>query len=939
MDQDSKDANSLIIELDRGLQSPNVGEQSESIVRFSRLLHRLPLPLLINSACLKLAEAYRCGTNFIRMQICEVFERNQTHLNKIYNVEDFYRSIFTVTTSNDPIARSITLLTLGNIAPVVSEYKCIHHCIIGSLESKVECELNAAITCAASYVKYSSEFACNIYPKVVSIIDSEESTTDILLRSLSVLDHGFYNANDALTVRSFLIGVMSRVKLRKVTCVCLTLSTRIAFTSLSHIHSQIELLIKMFLDDTRLAIKLNALKNLRFLAGKSPHIWQTSHVNPLISHLEQILAKGNPDLDDQCCHCILTICCELLRCKCNFISELEKQRIFKLCYKLSLNKCDMPLCSISFELLTIMFEEYTNSSVNNLIEQQSGDLTQDILTAIKAFLSDGSPIQSKPTRSKKNTCQKISLNVFGHTEIHRSASRTIYRQIVKLCRLKSQFCPEILKLLVTKISSKDTCLEELSPFVTELMCSITQMSVDQNISPDIYWKLIKARHDVMSETNLLNICVLYFQTSRLKNTQVAMDDLAEKVTSNHSLWFGFKVMRQAMRYGHHRVAKLICDELCERVTNDTTDFYFRALSKICLAESLLRQDNIEANLPSVISIYEESVSPLRASVGNSSTTLFQLQYLSLRIRYLQAHKSLRQCCKIYEATPITYTTLLSAIGATRGAIDPSLSKLSFIQQMPKIAKDFRYLVEGYDNLASSTFNCDIPTLDYVHLLKYSCIIMADAIDAIFQHGKNLPIISKMTLAKSGLNSELEHRAFEKTCLDLIELIRCDISKPGIFPSGSPIDPLISLLLKLSDTILKSPFIYPRYFFQPLQKTQIRLAISPQPTSSPVVVTLHQNLVLRVEGIIHDSSKPYAIVRKISKVIVSVNVTTIKSSEPDFNIFYQSISAPKNNYFKTEFLVPMRHPGSFNVEISLSIIDDQDFLWKNGLKEKLHVNVA
>lgn len=937
MDHDSKDATTLLIELDRGLQSPNVGEQCEAIVRFSRLLHRLPLPLLINSACLKLSEAYRCGTNFIRMQICEVFERNQNYLDKVYNVDDFYRSIFTVTTSNDPIARSITLLTLGNIAPVVSEVKSIHHCIINSFETKVEYELNAAITCAASYVKYSSEFACHIYPKVVSMIESEESTTDILIRALSVLDHGFYNANDALTVRSFLIDVMNRIKLRKVICVCLTLSTRIAFTSLSHIQSQIDILIKIFLDNSKIGIKLHALRNLKFLAERSPHIWQTSHLDPLVSHLEQTVKDGSHD--DQISHLTLSIFCKLLSCKCNFISQPEKDRIFKQCHILALDKNNVPLCSIAFELLTIMFEEYSYSIANNMIGHQlPNNLVTDISTAIKSFLKEIPATPVKTTRyGKKNVQNNPPVTKTTSVKTPQPSSKAIYRHIVRLCRLNPQFCPDLLKLLVTRISSKDTSLEDLSPYVTELMCAITQSTHELNVNPDIYWEIIKTSYSEMSETNLLNIVVLYFQTSRLKSSQI-VEDLVDKVTPNRSLWFGFKVMRQAMRYGHHKIAKLVCDEIHERVTTDITDFYFKGLGKICLAESFLaRNQNIDNNLNIIIPMYEESVSLLRASAGNSQTTYFQLQFLCLRIKYLQLHRSLRQICKVYQASPITYATLLNAIGATRGGIDLGLSKLGVMHQMPKIAKDFRFLAEGYENLALVSFNCDNASLDYVHLLKYSCIIMADAIDAIFLHGKNLPIINKLSIQRTGRNSELEHRAFEKTCIKLIELIRCEIVEPGISPSSAMIDPLIKLIERLSDELIQSPFIYPRYFFQALQKTQIKLAISPQPTTTPISVTINHNFVLKVEGIIQDSSKPYAIVRKISKIIVSLHMNSAKTNEP--NVFFQSLSAPINNYFATEFLLSMKWSGLFNVEINISIIDDQDCLWKNILKERLNLNVS
>lgn len=937
MDQESRDANNLLVELDRGLLSPNIGDQSEAVVRFTRLFQRYPLPILINSACLKLAEAFRCGSNFIRVQICELLERNQSHLDKIYNVDDFFRNLFTVTTSNDPIARSITLLTLGNIAPIVSEYKSIHHCISSSLESTVECELNATIACAACYVKQSAEFACNIYPKIVSIVDSDKSSNDMKIRALSVLDHGFYNANDAMTVSSFLIEVIGKAKLKKLICTCLTLSTKIAYTSLSHIMPQIELLIGIFLNESHKAVKMNALRNLRFLAEKSPHIWETSHVEPLVSHLESRLRNGEIDEDDQVVCTILSIFCKLLACKCNFISQQEKTRIFRQCYKLALDNHNVALCSMAFELITVMSEEHFHSSSKSGIEYQSSDLTTDTFKAIQTFLNNSSP-SMKTSRSKTNQQQVNQIS-----KLH--SSKSIYRHIVRLCNLNPHYCQDLLKLTLDKISNKDTVLSELSPYVTEMLCAINETSSTPMITSQC-WKLIKKKGSDMSETNLLNLCVLHFQFLRQthpNHVAISQDDILDEVIRRNSLWFGFKLLRQAMRYGLYNIAKSICHELHEHVTTDTTDFYFKSLGRICIAEALILQsDEIDENLRKSLECYEEAVSPLRASIGNLRTTNFQLQFLELRIRNLHVHSNLRQCCKTYEASPITYTALLNAIGATRSSgVDNSLTRLGTIQQMPKIAKDFRYLAEGYENLSVVSFNCDDRTLAYINLLKSSCIIMADVIDAVFQYGKNLPVISKLSPCAAG--TALEHRQLENTCNKLIELIRAKVLKPGISPSLETIEPLISLLKTFSDEIVTCPFVYPRYFFQPLQMTQIKLAITPQPSSTSNYI-LNHNLVLKVEGLIENLSKKDTMIRQVSKVVISVSMILQKATgnstlELNTTIFVQSTATPHNNYFKTDFLLPLKRQGIFSVDINASIIDEHERIWKTGPTENLQVVVS
>jgi integrator complex subunit 7 len=63
-------------------------------------------------------------------------------------VDEFLRRIFAVIHSNDPIARALTLRTLGAVASIVPEKEQIHHNIRSSLDSRETVELSAAIYAA-----------------------------------------------------------------------------------------------------------------------------------------------------------------------------------------------------------------------------------------------------------------------------------------------------------------------------------------------------------------------------------------------------------------------------------------------------------------------------------------------------------------------------------------------------------------------------------------------------------------------------------------------------------------------------------------------------------------------------------------------------------------------------------------------------------------------
>jgi integrator complex subunit 7 len=97
--EQERDASAALTDLDKGLRSVNPGEQCEVIVRFPRLFEKYPFPILINSALLKLADVYRNGSNFLRFCILQVIEYSEKHLDKIINLEEFVRRIYTLFTA------------------------------------------------------------------------------------------------------------------------------------------------------------------------------------------------------------------------------------------------------------------------------------------------------------------------------------------------------------------------------------------------------------------------------------------------------------------------------------------------------------------------------------------------------------------------------------------------------------------------------------------------------------------------------------------------------------------------------------------------------------------------------------------------------------------------------------------------------------------------
>eukprot|EP00058_Branchiostoma_floridae_P024661 XP_002610151.1 hypothetical protein BRAFLDRAFT_77104 [Branchiostoma floridae] len=203
-----QDANSALLELDKGLRSTRVGEQCEAIVRFPRLFEKYPFPILINSSFLKLADVFRIGNNFLRLCVLRVTQQSEKHLDKILNVDEFLRRIFSVIHSNDPIARALTLRVLGSIACIISERKNTHHSIRTSLDSHDEVEMEAAIFAASCFAAQSRTFAVGICNKIAEMIQGLATPVEMKLKLIPIFQHMHHDAQTAAKVRQLCVEML-----------------------------------------------------------------------------------------------------------------------------------------------------------------------------------------------------------------------------------------------------------------------------------------------------------------------------------------------------------------------------------------------------------------------------------------------------------------------------------------------------------------------------------------------------------------------------------------------------------------------------------------------------------------------------------------------------------------------------------------------------------
>ena len=920
------DANSLLSELDKGLRSNKIGEQSEAIVRFPWLFERYPFPILINSACLKLAEVFRNGNNFLRVLILKVMQQSEKHLDKIVNVDEFVRRLFAVTFSNDPLARAITLRSFASLARVVAHHKNLHHLIRNSLDAIDEHESDAAIEATICFASNSNEFASNIYPKVISMFNMTNISLETKINLLMVLHHVNFNTEVSAAVREHCVNFLPTYHSEKLISSCLHTLTLVASTSLTQISDQIQLLINYF-NKSSDNIKLSVLGDLKYLAQTSPHLWQKENITSLIDSVFESVLHNNYDSSYLCN--VLSVITTLVDSPCilaghpQYFNEI-RNKIGKFCLRITYNEQNIELVSISINILTNLSLNYDQTNIKLDI-----DIVQETICAIQAFLL-------------------MSINEKS-LEINDKALNRIFKCIVSLChsnQSKSSIdqIVETLRFIINNSSVNSNWFG----FACESLCAIGSPTIQRNDLLSIIKKSNCKNHVDVNEDNLVKLYTLYFQISISSKIDDEETNILLSNLESASLWCCFKIIRQSMRYGHHIVAAGLLDQLKNRELFENINFWINSLSCFSIAEShLLRNENdenIDQSLNICISEYIQGMTNLKASVTPDNQLKFQCEYAKLRLKYLRTHQMFSQCCKLIRTSPPPNAAASSALSSR----DDLLKCGNIVVMMRKSAKEYRLLAESYSALYQSSFNADNHTLAHIQLLQHSCVILAEAIESLVQSNRiNSFFVSKDNPFQgnsnvSSFHAPLEHQNLIETCSKISKTLQTELITQNQQCKETIGGKQIGLLQSVSSDLLKVPLCIPRFFFQSIQNTCIKLAISPQPKSpgETLIINTNVNFALRVEGIVINSGSK--IIRKVRKILLSVTTNLISRTSSQFNnndniplkpgyndLSLQTIVVPYNDYFQSQFLLSLTNPGLYSINIETSIIDKNEAQWKSG----------
>uniref|UniRef100_A0A8C0R0K0 Integrator complex subunit 7 n=1 Tax=Canis lupus dingo TaxID=286419 RepID=A0A8C0R0K0_CANLU len=860
--------------------SGKLGEQCEAVVRFPRLFQKYPFPILINSAFLKLADVFRVGNNFLRLCVLKVTQQSEKHLEKILNVDEFVKRIFSVIHSNDPVARAITLRMLGSLASIIPERKNAHHSIRQSLDSHDNVEVEAAVFAAANF----------------SLIP--------------ILQHMHHDAILASSARQLLQQLVTSYPSTKMVIVSLHTFTLLAASSLVDTPKQIQLLLQYLKNDPRKAVKRLAIQDLKLLANKTPHTWSRENIQAL-------------------CECALQTPYDSLKLgMLSVLSTLSGTIAIKHYFR---NVGSSPRSS---DLVRLAQEccYHNNRGIaahgvrvltNITVSCQEKDLLaleQDAVFGLESLLV----LCSQDDSPGAQATLKIALNC-----------------MVKLAKGRPHLSQSVVETLLTQLhSAQDTARILMCHCLAAIAMQLPVLG-DGMLGDlmELYKVIGRSATDKQQEL-LVSLATVIFVASQKALSAEVKAVIKQQLESVSNGWTVYRIARQASRMGNHDMARELYQSLLTQVASEHFYFWLNSLKEFSQAEQCLtglQEENYSSALSCIaesLKFYHKGIASLTAASTPLNPLSFQCEFVKLRIDLLQAFSQLICTCNSLKTSPPP--AIATTIAMTLGSDLQRCGRIS--NQMKQSMEEFRSLASRYGDLYQASFDADSATLRNVELQQQSCLLISHAIEALILDPESASFQEYGSTGTTHADSEYERRMMSvyNHVLEEVESLNRKYTPVSYMHTACLCNAIISLL--------KVPLSFQRYFFQKLQSTSIKLALSPSPRNpaEPIAVQNNQQLALKVEGVVQHGSKP-GLFRKIQSVCLNVSSTLQSKSGQDYKIPIDNMTnemeqrvEPHNDYFSTQFLLNFAILGTHNITVESSVKDANGIVWKTGPRTTIFV---
>ncbi|KAI8823165.1 uncharacterized protein EV422DRAFT_523594 [Fimicolochytrium jonesii] len=271
-----------LVALDRGFKSLRLDEQIQSVLKFIEFFQKYDSASVVGPGFIKLAEYWRTSNNIVRQYIFKVIKHSTGALVHLSNADDVLRRIAVLLTSNDVLARTLTLRVLGYMAVIAVNNFEVHHGIRLMLDSKDSMEVEAALFAAEKLSFKSEAFCVNHLPKLRSMVEDKGQPTVIKLKVIRVFKNMYHHPALASAARDACLRYLISAKGDEPVLTTLRTLTILAVRCVFQIGEQIDLLLRYLEEATRTTVQYGICCNLTLIARtQCHHFTQDQHLRIL----------------------------------------------------------------------------------------------------------------------------------------------------------------------------------------------------------------------------------------------------------------------------------------------------------------------------------------------------------------------------------------------------------------------------------------------------------------------------------------------------------------------------------------------------------------------------------------------------------------------------------------------------------------------------------
>jgi len=626
-----QDALSIFLELQKIIDQSDK-ENHEAILYIIKFLDKYPFPVFVNPAFLKLAEWF-LGNNLIarntlRSTILKVFQKSSHHLIRLNQAtcDAALKKITMVLYSNDPTARILTLRILGYMSQVLYDRVDIQHSVLQHINSTNAEEVNAVLFAIDKICERSSTFANNVIDLLISIIQDDQRSPTVKLKTIKILRHIHHTYPLAEKTIQFCKNLLTESNNDdERTATIFRVLTILAKKSLVHMPSHIDFLFDN-LDNKNQAIQYSILEDILMLTKR-----------------ENTLTFFQPK------H-ILIIFHKIL----DYNEEILKLKALNILYSFTNNK-DLYFSFLNqyMDLFQKLFEFITHYNY--------GIITCKILAKSIELYNDASYssqfhdnlIISLGTGSTKLLLNQLVSELNNKTTFSRNYLVHILQSIITISTTSPDIAlnviDQILTLILTHNSEHNTLLAKA---IIPILKSIE--TIENNNQYVLKIIEILSKEKIFDESQGYVYIMKIFNLFMKKQNKISSDsiELIKKVNSiinsfnedTIDSWDLFRISKSAMLNGLYPVATCTIEKLIPNIKTETVHCWISSLLNISKANSKLIENDINyvtADKRYALDIINSAIEYLRKAHLNIKTLTtihfprdFQDWYIQLYIDLL-----------------------------------------------------------------------------------------------------------------------------------------------------------------------------------------------------------------------------------------------------------------------------------------------------------------